>query len=179
MVSKTISIHSSGNGFRDAHQETEQLAAGLPEEQRLHLCLITEEIISLFRSVIGEINSAEFWLEEEAGKYTFHLTAKQKLGNVQRSELIESSSSGENDGAPRGFLGKLREMLIQAMSVGRDIDHYYSNDAYSGQAADLSDTVITTEKWDKFERSVLLGLTDNVNISIRGGVVELTAVKQF
>ena len=179
MVSKTISIHSSGNGFRDAHLETEQLAAGLQEEQRLQVCLITEEIISLFRSVIGEINSAEFWLEEEEGKFTFHLTANQKLGNVQRSELIESTTSGENDAVRRGFLGKLREMLIQAMSVGKDIDQYYSSEAYSSQAADLSDAVISTEKWDKFERSVLLGLTDRVNISIRGGLVELTAVKQF
>ena len=46
MKSKTIAIHSSGNGFIDANQETEALTAGLPEDQRLQLCLITEEMIS-------------------------------------------------------------------------------------------------------------------------------------
>ena len=178
MKSKTIAIHSSGNGFRDAHLETEQMTAGLPEEQGLRLCLITEEMISLFQSVTGEVSNAEFWLENEDNQFTFHLTAHQKLGNVQRGELIQSSSSGENE-ASKGFLGKLKEMLIQAMSVGKDIDLYYSSESYSSQAADLSDAVISTPKWDKFERSVLLAITDNVKISIKGGIVDLTAVKQF
>lgn len=178
MKSKTIAIHSSGNGFRDAHLETEQMIAGLPEEQGLRLCLITEEMISLFQSVTGEVSNAEFWLENEDNQFTFHLTAHQKLGNVQRGELIESSSSGTNE-ASRGFLGKLREIFVQAMSVGRDIDLYYSSDSYSSQAADLSDEVISTPQWDRFERSVLLALTDNVSVSIRGGVVELVATKKL
>ena len=33
MKSKTIAIHSSGNGFIDANQETEEMTVGLPEEQ--------------------------------------------------------------------------------------------------------------------------------------------------
>ncbi len=70
MKTTIISIHSSGSGFTDANQETEALAADLPEEQRLQLCLITEEMISLFRSVTGEVDNAEFWLEDEEGKFT-------------------------------------------------------------------------------------------------------------
>lgn len=177
MKSKIIAIHASGNGFTDAVQETQLATASLPEEQQLQLCLITEEILSLLSSISGDIN-AEFWLEGEENTYTLHLTSRQKLSNTQRSELIKSSTSGENESS-RGFLGKLREMFISAMSVGRDIDQYYSSDSYSSQAADISDTVMSTPKWDKFERSVLLGLTDNVKIDIHGGVVDLTAVKTF
>ncbi len=70
-------------------------------------------------------------------------------------------------------------MFIQAMSVGKDIDMYYSSDAYSSQAADLSDAVMSAPKWDRFERSVLLSITDNVKISIKGGMVDLTASVQF
>ena len=177
MKAKTIAIHPSGNGFIDAGQETEQTAAslGLTNEETQYLCLITEEMLSMLRSVAGELN-AEFWLEGDSKSVILHLCARQKLGNVQRSELIQSTSSGTNDAA-QGFLGKLREMFVQAMSVGKDIDRYYSSEDY--QAADITDAVISTPKWDRFERSVLLALADNVSISIRGGIVDLTVSKRF
>lgn len=177
MKSKLIAIHSTGEGFRDAHLETEEMGANLPEEQKLHLCLITEEMLSLFNSVAGTVDNAEFYVEEENGLYTFHLTAVQKLGNIQRDELIQSSTSGTSE-ASKGFLGKSKEMFIQAMSVGKDLDLYYTSEGYS-QAADLTDAVISSPKWDKFERSVLLSLTDNIRISIKGGKVDLVATKQF
>ena len=68
---------------------------------------------------------------------------------------------------------------MQALSVGKDIDQYYSSESYSSQAADITDAVIALPKWDKFERSVLLSITDKVSISIKGGIVDLAAVKQF
>ena len=178
MKSKTIAIHSTGDGFRDAHNETEEMAAGLAPEQSLELCLVTEEMLSLFNSVTGNVNNAEFWLENEDTLFTLHLTARQKLGNVERDELIQSTSSGTNEAA-KGFLGALREAFVQALSVGRDIDKYYSSSSYISQAADLSDEVISTPKWDKYERSVLLSLVDEVRISIKGGVVDLIVVKRF
>ena len=105
MKSKLIAIRSTGEGFRDAHLETEEMGANLPEEQKLHLCLITEEMLSLFNSVTGTVDNADFWLEEENGLYSFHLSANQKLGNIQRDELIQSTTSGTNE-ASKGFLGK-------------------------------------------------------------------------
>ena len=153
------------------------MTAGLPEEQRLQLCLITEEMISLFRSVTGEVENAEFYLEDEDGKFTFHLIAHQKLGNVQRNQLIQSTTTKTNE-ATKGFLGTLKEMFVQAISVGKDIDIYYNSNNYS-RSVDLTDDVISTPQWDKFERSVLLSLADNVSIAIRGGIVDLTVTKQF
>lgn len=178
MKSKTIAIHSTGDGFRDASLETQEMAAGLPEEQEVQLCLITEEMISMFNSITGSVSNAEFWIENEDGLYTFHLSAHQKLGNLQREELIQSTTSGKNEAAPRGFLGTLKEIFLQAMSVGRDIDQYYSSASYSSMA-DLSDEVMASPKWDKYERSVLLSITDNVKISIKGGTVELIATKKI
>jgi hypothetical protein len=178
MTSKTIEIHSAGDGFRDAHLETKKMTAGLPEEQALEVELVTEEILSLFNSVTGDISSAEYWIENEDNCFTFHLSVRQKLGNVQRGELIQSSSSGRNEAA-KGFLGTLREIIVQAMSVGRDIDQFYSSESYSSPAADLSDAVISSPRWDQFERSVLLSLVDNVTVRIRGDVVKLTATKKI
>ena len=53
------------------------------------------------------------------------------------------------------------------------------NSSDYSRSVDITDDVISTPEWDKFERSVLLSLTDNVSISIRGGIVDLVAVKQF
>lgn len=178
MKSINVAIHSTGDGFRDANLETQRIAAGLPEEQALQLCLITEEMLSMFNSITGHVNNAEFQIESEDGLYTFHLSVRQKLGNVQREELIQSSSSGKNE-ASKGFLGALKDIFIQAMSVGKDIDQYYSGNSYTSQAADLSDEVISSPKWDQYERSVLLSLTDEVKISIHSGIVELIATKKF
>ena len=178
MKSINIAIRSTGDGFRDANLETQRIAEGLPEEQALQLCMITEEMLSMFNSITGHVDNADFRIESEDGQYTFYLSVRQKLGNVQRDELIQSSSSGKNE-AHKGFLGTLKEFFIQAMSVGRDIDQYYSGNSYSSQAADLSDEIMSTPKWDQFERSVLLSLADDVKISIHGGVVELIATKKF
>ena len=176
MNSKIIAVHNSGQGFIDAQQETKDFAvqAGFSPKQGTQLCLITEEMLSLVNSITGTLN-AEFWLENEGAECRLHLTAKQKLGTTQRNDLIESSSSGKNEAA-KGFLGKLREMFVSALSVGGDIEKYYGSDGYSD---DISDKIIAMPKWDKYERSVLLALSDDVKVSIRGGVVDLTVLKKF
>lgn len=176
MNSKTIALHNSGQGFIDAQRETRDFAAqaGLSPKQGTHLCLITEEMLSLMNSVTGTLN-AEFWLENEGTEYRLHLTAKQKLGNTQRNDLIESSSSKKNEAA-KGFLGTLREMFVSALSVSGDIEKYYGSEGYS---SDISDEIIAMPKWDKYERSVLLALSDDVKVSIKGGVVDLTVLKKF
>ena len=176
MNSKTIALHNSGQGFIDAQKETREFAAqaGLSPKQGTHLCLITEEMLSLMNSVAGTLN-AEFWLENEGTECRLHLTAKQKLGNTQRNDLIESSSSKKNEAA-KGFLGKLREVFVSALSVSGDIEKYYGSEGYS---SDISDEIIAMPNWDKYERSVLLALSDNVKVSIRGGVVDLTVLKKF
>ncbi len=179
MNSKIIAVHNSGQGFLDAQQETKEFAAnaGFSPKESTHLCLITEEMLSLVNSVTGTLN-AEFWLENEGTECKLHLTAKQKLGNTQRNDLIESSSSGKNEAA-KGFLGKLREVFVSALSVGGDIDKYYSSDGYRSSAVDISDEIIAMPKWDKYERSVLLALSDDVKVSIQGGEVDLTVLKKY
>lgn len=64
------------------------------------------------------------------------------------------------------------------MSIQRDINNYYSASGVSS-SADLSDEIIQKEKWDEYERSILLSVADNVSISIRGGFVEMVISKKF
>lgn len=178
MKSSTILIRNTGEGFEDAQRETQRLASEvLDDRQARQLGLITEEMLSLVRSVTGSLN-AEFWLENEEKVFTLHLLNRQTLGNTQRNELIESSTSGQNEAA-KGFLSKLREICETALSVGADVDHFYSEGGADASMADLSDTVMAQPKWDKLERSVLLSLADDVRVGIRRRVVELTVEKDF
>ncbi|MBQ6173200.1 MAG: hypothetical protein IKS31_03470 [Clostridia bacterium] len=178
MKSSTILIRNNGDGFDDAQRETQRLANEvLNGKQARQLGLITEEMLSLVRSVTGTLN-AEFWLENEGLAFTLHLLNRQTLGNTQRNELIASSSSGQNEAA-KGFLGKLREIYETALSVGADVDRFYNEGGSDSSMADLSDTVMAQPKWDKLERSVLLSLVDDVKIGIRHHLVELTVTKDF
>ena len=178
MKSSNILIHNSGKGFEDAQRETERVAHEVLSDKEIRqLCLVTEEMLSLVRSITGDLN-AEFWLENEGKCFTLHLQSNQTLGNTQRNELIASSSSGQNEAA-KGFLGKLREIYEAALSVGADVDRFYDDSGNSSSMADLSDAVIAKPKWDKLERSVLLSLVDDVKIGIRRHLVELTVTKDF
>ena len=45
--------------------------------------------------------------------------------------------------------------------------------------ADLAGRVVDDPDWDRYERSVLFRLADNVKIDIRGGLVHMTVTKSF
>lgn len=179
MESYVILVTNKEGGIQGAFAEADRVAAlaGLNEKEKLHLRLLTEETMSLVRSVTGDLNAA-FSISWEGKAFELHLSTKQKLGNLQRSQLINSTTSKTNEAA-QSFLGKLREIFEQAMSVGHDIDNYYSASGES-RTVDISDYIITHDKkWDEYERSILLTLADNVRIGIRGGTVDLTIEKKF
>lgn len=178
MKSSIIVVRNNGEGFDGAQRETIRIAQEvLDEGETRKLCLITEEMLSLVRSVTDDLN-AEFWLENDNRSFTMHLQSRQNLGNTQRNELIQSSSTGQNE-ASKGFLGKLRDIYETALSVGADVNRFYEEAEDNSSMADLSDAVMAAPKWDKLERSVLLSLVDDVKIGIRRHMVELTVSKDF
>ena len=178
MRSYEIQLVNREKELRGVFKETERAAeiAGLIGREKLQLLLLAEETISMLRSITGEINAC-FWIVWEGKDFQIHLNARQKLGNEQRGQLIRSSTSQTNDAA-KTFLGKLRDAFEQAMSIQRDISNYYSASGVS-RSADPSDEIIQKEKWDEYERSILLSVADNVCISIRGGFVEMVISKKF
>ena len=102
-----IEIDNQGNGFRDAVEQTKRTAAfrGLNSKDSLHLQLITEEMLSLARSVTGEMK-ASFWIEGDDGHFDLHLSTETVMDKEKRALLISSATSRKNDAA-KGFLGKL------------------------------------------------------------------------
>ncbi len=89
--------------------------------------------------------------------------------------LISSSSSRKNEAA-NSFLGKLRNAFEEAMTADADHDYF---DLPIELQADLAGRPIDSPEWDRYEQSVLLRLADNVKISIRGGLVNMTVSKKF
>lgn len=178
MKTDVISINNYGGDLSGIFSRTEKAAeeAGLNDTEKLELRLLAEETISLLHSVSGQIN-AGFWIEWEDKDFTLHLSSRQKLGNIQRNQLISSTTSGANEAA-KTFLGKLRDIFEQALCVDNDLTNYYGINGVSF-SVDISDEIIESAKWDQYERSILLSVADNVKIGIKGGVVDMSISKKF
>ena len=174
MRSDRIVIDGTGNGFRDAVAETRKVVSylELTEAEALQLELITEEMLSLARSVTGEIQAA-FYLENEGRNIELHMTTKTVMDREKRAQLLTAATSRKNEAA-KTFLGRLRDAFELALTA--DAERVY----YELPAEMQNDVVHSDdEEWDGYERSILRRLADNVKISIRGGLVDMTVLKRF
>lgn len=176
MRSNTITINSAGRDFESAVNESKKVAAyqGLSGKDALQLELLTEEMMSLVLSLTGE-TLVSFWIEAEGKKFDLHLSTKTVMDKEKRYLLISSSSSRRNEAA-RTFLGYLRDAFEEAMAA--EVDHS-ENDLPLDLLQDLANHPIEDPEWDGYERSVLRKAADDVKISIRGGVVDMTVSKRF
>lgn len=173
MKSDIITIDNQGNGFENAQKETEKVSQyrDLTHKEALKLLLCTEELLSLARSVTGELK-ATFWLESEGRSFDLHLSTQTIMDREKRKNLIASATSRKNDAAT-SFLGKLRDKFEEAMTS--DADYSIPPEAL----ADLANHPIETPDWDGYENSVLRKVSDQVRISIRGGTVDMVVSKSF
>ena len=176
MRSEIVHIDNQGCGFKQALEETARLAwhAGLNSKQSLQLRLCTEEMLSLAKSVTGEME-ASFYLACEGKAFDLHMKTKAVLDKEKRQQLIASSSSRRNEAA-NSFLGMLRDAFERAMAAEADHTYYELPEELAG---DVSGKYAEEQEWDRYERSILRRVADDVKIAIRGGVVEMTVAKSF
>ena len=135
---------------------------------------MTEEMLSLARSVTGEMQ-ASFWIENEGPQFDLHMSTKTVMDKEKRYHLLSSASSRKNEAA-KGFLGKLRDKLEEAMAS--EVDHS-EEEIPADMIGDLANHPVEDPEWDGYERSVLRRLADAIKISIRGGQVEIIVSKNF
>ena len=175
MKTEIIRIDNQGNGFQEAIDETKRLAAlqNLNDEEALQLDHITEETLSLIRSVTGEIQ-ASFWIEAEDKTFCLHLTTKTAMDKEKRYHLVSSASSRKNE-ITKSFLGRLRNAIEQALAA--NVVHQYDNP--EGEPSEYLSYHPADPEWDGYEKSILKQLADNIKIAIRGGQVEMTVSKDF
>ena len=176
MKSNVIIIDNHGNGFEDAINETLKAAdySGLDSRNALRLRIVAEEMMSLMRSVTGEM-SGEFWVESDNSDFCLHLTTQTEMDKEKRYNLISSSTSEKNEAA-KGFLGRLRNAFENA--IADEVYHEYyevPDDLWN----DVGSWPEEDPYWDGYEKSILKKLADDIKICIRGRIVELTVSTQF
>jgi len=174
MRSDIVSIDNSGKGFQRATDQAKKVATykGLAELDSIQLQVLTEELLSLARSVTGDLN-ASFWIEFEGAQADLHLTTQAVLDREKRAELIASSTSRKNE-ASKTFLGSLRDKFEEAMTA--DVDHFEPSDDI---LKDMPCGVYDEPEWDGYERSILRNLADEIKIGIQGRTVDITVSKRF
>ena len=130
MKSDIIHVTNSGEGMTAALEQTSASAAfrGLSGKNALHLRLLAEEMLGMFRQITGNAG-ADFWLDSEGDRFELHLSAYPILTEEMRRELLSVSSSGQNAAAV-GVMGKLRDIFERAFASARpgnpsDYSRYY------------------------------------------------------
>lgn len=173
MKSDVIKIDNSGNGFQDALIQTTKSAQfrNLSHKETLQLRLCAEEMLSLARSVTGEMQ-ASFWVESSGKQFDMHLSTKTVMDREKRENLLASATSRKNEAAAT-FLGKLRDAFEQAMLS--DVTYSIPEDALD----DLANHPIEIPEWDEYEQSILRKVADEVKIAIRGDMVDMTITKKY
>ena len=172
MRSDIINIDNKGNGFEAALSQTEAVAKfrGLDDKQALRLRMLTEELLSMVRSVTGDM-AGTFWIDSEDKAFTLHLSTKTKMDAIKRYQFISTSTDYKNEAA-KGFIGMLRDKFETAMLSGENSVFY----DYTGTPLDEAPE---DKEWDRYERSILRKLADEIKIGVRGGNVEMDVMKQF
>ncbi|MBQ3864404.1 MAG: hypothetical protein II781_01005, partial [Clostridia bacterium] len=164
----------------------------LSSKNALYIRLLTEEMMAMMRAITGNVNG-EFWIEDQDNIYELHLRVRSLVGKETKEQLLSASSSGRN-GATRGFMGKIRSFFEPSSGApmfssgfsGGAVPQSYGNYAWSME--DYRDQLRQyreqnqggkQEDWDELEKSVIAKAADDVKISIRGRIIEMTVLKKM
>ena len=200
MKTDVIRVSSKGNQIEKALAQIEKIAAykELSPKNTLHLRLLTEEMMGMMRSITGE-TEGEFWVEDQDGEYQLHLRVRTRLNADEREQLLAASSSGRNESA-KGLMGRIRDFFdwssdedLGTMTSSLMLPDMYEHSsspaldmewsmvryesALSGRIA--QNDAAAKEAWDELEKSVVKHVADDVKVSIRNGVVEMTILKKL
>ncbi len=194
MKTDVIAISSEGDNMEAALNEVERISAykELSAKNTASLRLLTEEMMAMMRAIAGNVNG-EFWVEDEDGIYQLHLSVRTLMDEDMRQQLLSASSSGKNEAA-RGFMGKIRSFfepangapLFTSGFAGGGTPQMYGT--YSWSMEDYRDQLrqyselnrkSDQEAWDELEKSVVAKVADDVKVSIRGRIAEMTIIKKL
>ena len=198
MKTDVITVSAKGKQMEKALDQVEKVAAykGLSPKNTLHLRLLTEEMMSMMRSITGE-PEGEFWIEDNDGEFALHLRVASRMNMEKRAQLLSVSASGKNEAA-RGLMGRIREffdwgcdeeydgfstaMLPDAFEYSSSpvLDWEWSMRRYENVVSSKMDQDnAAREAWDELEKSVVKNVADDVKVFIRGGYVEMTILKKM
>ena len=199
MKSEVVVVSSKGRGMDDALAQADKAVAqlGLSPREALHMRLLVEEMMSMVRSIIGELEG-KFWIETEDSAYRLYLQMASVLGTEQRKQLISASTSGKNAYA-KGIMGRLRDffdrnadqdvvaftnpiMMSGVYDNAQDILHdvewsmvKYRDDIYSTRDENAEHAAA----WDELEKSVITHVADEIKVFIHNQQAEMVVYKKL
>lgn len=195
MKTDVIIVNSTDLALQNALKLAEKTAAykELSSKNALHLRLLTEELMSMMRSIANDMEG-RFWIEDENGVYSLNLVADASMSAKKREQLISASTSGQNE-ANRGIMGKIRSFFETDEDCPVLFNMYYTDDAGDAFQSNLCwsldmyrDEVMRSvkenkegakEAWDELEKSVVSRVADDVRVSIRGREISMVIVKKM
>ena len=194
MKSEVITVSSKGSGMDAALALADQTAKqlGLSSRDAMRMRLMVEEMMSMMRSIIGQLEG-KFWIETDDKAYRLFLQSKTLMDAEQRGQLLSASTSGRN-AAHRGIMGKIRAFfepmpvldtpafLVESIEIpgNENGELNWSLEAYRERLLKrkASSEEAMTE-WDELEKSVVSHIADDVEVSIRNNDVELMILKKL
>ena len=178
--SSIVNVTSSGRNEDDALAMTERLSAdsGLAKNDRLHLRLLAEELISLLQSAKGDL-AAEYYLEVSGQDYELHLNADVELTPEMKNIFISSRSKDGNE--TKGLMGRIRQIVGSALISKKESTISWSLNDYRREIEQelKSKDNESLGTGDELEKSIIANLADDVKVKIDGNNVEITVYKKF
>lgn len=202
MKSKEIKLTNSLSCAVQALEEVERASveANLEREQANLLRLLTEEMISMTTDILDDCKGS-LWLECEGKNCELHLTAVAPIEEEARAAFIEASKSKVN--APvKGLKNKISALLAGMLSSYDNPELYNTMSAgfiggYTGVSTMMSQPSWQMPSWslaayekarpkdireaelDGVEKSILIGMADDVVVSVKSHWVEMVVAKRF
>ena len=204
MITNKVYVNNKGVGRIDALKETEHVCdyLKLPRKSRLHIRLLTEEMLGMVSEIAGDFD-AEFWVEHESKFCRLCLEAEiTKMSSEKRNSLIEVSTSGKN-AAAKGIMGKLKEIVeLYWLGYKDGVEDSTGIDfsTYTGMAMSTMSSVAGStqwtlcdyrsrierqkdsgkgEEWDELEKSIVANIADDISIGIKGETVMIVITKEM
>lgn len=206
MKTDKIYVNSQEIGMADALTMMEKAGneQGLDKKQNFHLRLLSEELFGMLKSISGGID-ADYWAEIDGKKFEIHMKSEVRLTEDMKKQLLAASSSGEN-AAAKGFMGKIKVMIAEALFVNSPSDSYvfsglslglmsmaspsslsaaggaylWSMDKYKDEVKkEAENDGEAAEAWDELEKSIVANVADEVQVKILGNLVEIIVSKAF
>ncbi len=195
MNSEMVTIISGEDCTEKVLSLVEGFANDLDKKQSLRLRLIAEEMMTLMRSITGEVE-AKFWIDNAGKEYSLHLSTNTIMYADKRKELVDIATKKEN-AAAKGVMGKIREVFEMALLPKDERAARESRVGMMGLVDPSAYLASTSEAWsmkhyissvnsleensefaqearNELERSIIANIAKEILISIKGDDVEMT-----
>ncbi len=179
---------------------------GLSKKEEIHLRLLVEETLGMFRAMTGDYRSL-FWIENEGDEFRLVLAAKTEMDPDKRSSLLSVSKTGKN-AAVKGVMAKIGSVFENALMDfnyaikltqeygGGVMDYGYLGLSMPAEMVSMAETQYVwslqkyraevkgasgdeeegREAWDEMEKSIVANLASDVIVGIKKDQVDMTVI---